>query len=476
MYRSGRPEKKTVPVDVIVDERPALVVGGGRVGLRKTKSLLEAGAAVSLVCPAACDELAALADEGALTWMRRPFEAADTEGKLLAFACTDDKHVNRAVLEAARAAHVPCCCADMNWPDADFTTPAVVRAGGVTLAVSTGGQSCANAKAVKDDLAGWLAARGSSVFAVFGTSDDRLPSRKRAPFHLPPDARTRIAPLLAHVKGVEEFFILNTCNRVEIVARLTDDPAAAALVERVAGFDRLAENEKFVFRGDDAFRHLVRVAAGLESSLLGEYHVVSQFKDALAEAEKNGWMRGALAGYGADVLRVAKDVRHATEGLLKVTEIDRLAVRYLAVHGDLDADTRVAVIGTGTVGRGVVDALAGTDVKLTWVYHRNKPDTPNAVQLAELPAVLKETDVVISAVDAAESVVTPAMADAFTGRNVLLIDLGVPRNVDPFFDDYGRGVTTADLDDLKLWHRVKTGTLNEARARAESVILEALKR
>ena len=62
------------------------------------------------------------------------------------------------------------------------------------------------------------------------------------------------------------------------------------------------------------------------------------------------------------------------------------------------------------------------------------------------------------------------MSTAVADRNVLFIDMGVPRNIDPFFDDYGHGVTVADLDDLKLWHRVKTGTLNEVLARADDVI------
>ncbi len=62
------------------------------------------------------------------------------------------------------------------------------------------------------------------------------------------------------------------------------------------------------------------------------------------------------------------------------------------------------------------------------------------------------------------------MAAAVSDRNVLMVDLGLPRNIDPFYDDCGHGVTVADLDDLKLWHRVKTGTLNEVLSRADAII------
>ena len=68
------------------------------------------------------------------------------------------------------------------------------------------------------------------------------------------------------------------------------------------------------------------------------------------------------------------------------------------------------------------------------------------------------------------SAVTVEMMDALSDRNVLMVDLGVPRNIDIFYDDCGHGVTVADLDDLKLWHRVKTGTLKEVLARADEVI------
>jgi len=476
MHREGRPHRKTIPLNLIVDDRRVLVVGGGQVGRRKVRSLLEAGARVELVCPDAVEELRTLAAEGLVDWTRRPFREGDVAGHLLAFACTDDKHVNRAVLDEARLAHVPCCCSDMNWSDGDFTTPATARLGELVVAVSTSGQSCKEARDVKNQIVATLAERRDLELLVMGTSDALLPSRKRAPFHLPSAERAELGALLKHVRGVREFFILNTCNRVELAVVASHDPGVASVLRRLAGFDRLAPEERFELRGFEAFKHLTRVASGLESSLLGEFHIVSQMKDALAEAETNGWSAGAIRFTGAEVLRVSKAVRHAVEGMLRVAEIDQVAVRYLSVHGGLDAKTHVVVVGTGMVGRGAVEALARTDVALTWVYHVNRPRTeafgrPIVVeQMERLPEILRTADIVLSAVDASRPVVTREMCAAVADRNVLFVDLGVPRNVDPFFDDWGHGVNVADLDDLKLWHRVKTGTLNEVLATADGVI------
>ncbi len=478
MHRTDRPRKKTIPLNLIVDERSVLVVGGGQVGRRKTRLLLDAGAAVELVCPEAVDELAELAREGRISWTKRDWRAGDAAGHLLVFACTDDKHVNRAVLDDARLAHVPCCCADMNWPDGDFTTPATARVGDLTLAISTGGQNCREARVVKDDLARQLAARRNLDLFVIGTSDALLPSRKRAPYHLPAEERASLGQLVKHIKGLSEFFILNTCNRVEIVLVAEKGPDVVNVVKRLAGLDHLAADEQFFFSGYEAFRHLTRVASGLESSLLGEFHVVSQLKDALDEAEANNWSGPAVRYTGAEVLRVSKAVRHAVEGMLRVAEIDQVAVRYLSVHGGLDPSTRVTMIGTGMVGSGVVEALAKTGVAIDWIYHSREPDVARfgsgakiyPAPLTELQARLAKADIVLSAVDSSKPVVTPEMRGAVADRNVLFVDLGVPRNVDPFFDDFGHGVTVADLDDLKLWHRVKTGTLNDVLAKADEVI------
>ena len=477
MHRTERPRRQTVPLNLILDGRPVLVVGGGQVGRRKVLSLLDAGASVELVCPDAVDALAELATAGRIAWTRREWRAGDAAGHMLVFACTDDKHVNRAVLDDARAAHVPCCCADLNWADGDFTTPATVRVGDLAVAVSTSGQDCAAARDAKNEIAALLGDRTPPELIVLGTSDALLPSRKRAPYHLPSEERMAVGRLVARVRGVREFFILNTCNRVELVVRAAPDPDTIALLRRLTGFDRLADEEQFVFRGFEAFRHLVRVTAGLESSLLGENHIVSQMKDALDEAAANGWSGPSIRRAGAEVMRVAKVVRHEVEGLLHVAEIDQVAVRYLNVHGGLDAKAHVLVIGTGMVGTGAVEALARTGAQVTWAYHRRVPDVgrfgdhaPTVVSMDGLPDALAAADIVLSAVDSAQPVVTADMRSAVADRNVLFVDLGVPRNIDPFYDDWGHGVTVADLDALKLWHRVKTGTLNEVRARADAVI------
>ena len=487
MKLDERPVRDTIPMNLIVGGAPVLVVGGGKVGERKVNGLVECGASVEIVCPEAVDSLAALAAEGKVKWFRRKFGPSDVKGRLCVYACTDDKYVNRAVLDACRSAGVLCCCADGNWAEGDFTSPAVVRADGLTVAVSTNGRSCRSARDAKNEIAAILsAAGGADELVVIGTSDAILPSRRRAAYHLPQEERARAAELVKCVKGVREFVILNTCNRVEVVARVSPPRGAAgqglggvrqspavALLKRITRLDELKGEEFFVFSGYDAFRHLVRVVAGLESSLLGEYHVVSQFKGAVAEAEQAGWCGARLKGDADEVMRVSKLVRHSVEGLLHVAEIDQIAVRYLSVHGGLDADSRVCIVGTGVVGTAVAVSLVGRVGRVVRVYHRNRPGAiadESIEPFDRLRDVLAEADVVVTALDSARPVITPEFADALSGRDVMMVDLGLPRNIDQSYDEIGRGVTVADLDDLKLWHRVKSGVLAELELRSEAVI------
>lgn len=473
MRRTERPQRKTIPINLICNAKRVLVVGGGQVGRRKIKLLLDEGASVELICPTAVEELQSLASAGHIQWTRREWRTGDAADHLLVFACTDDKHINRAILDDARSLAVPCCCADGNWADGDFTTPATAIMGDAIIAVSTNGQSCKASRDIKNEIAAMLEERKNAELVVLGTSDALLPSRKRAPFHLPAERRAAIARLIPHIRGVREFLILNTCNRIELIAVITPNDVTTELLTRLIGFDELSNDEFFLLKGYEAFRHLVRVTSGLESSLLGEFHIVSQVKEALEEAATNKWSGPAIAFLGAEIMRVSKLVRHAVDGMLAVAEIDQVAVRYLAKHGGMDANTHVVVIGSGMVGRGAVESLSQSTTHITWLYHRNRPEPIGTVtirQLDELREVLRTADIVIAAVDSAQPVVTRNDAEVMAGRDVLFIDLGVPRNIDPYFDDYGRGITVADLDDLKLWHRVKTGKLNEVLAKADAVI------
>ncbi|HXG32793.1 MAG TPA: bifunctional precorrin-2 dehydrogenase/sirohydrochlorin ferrochelatase [Bryobacteraceae bacterium] len=143
------------PIFLNLRGRPVLVVGGGRVGLRKIRGLLEAGARVTVVDPRGEPALGALP----LVWRRRKFRRSDVRGMTLVFAATSDRAVNHAVAEQARRLGIPVNVAD-NPAECDFLVPARVRKANLQIAVSTGGQSPRLAKALRQQLESLLAAAG----------------------------------------------------------------------------------------------------------------------------------------------------------------------------------------------------------------------------------------------------------------------------------------------------------------------------
>jgi glutamyl-tRNA reductase len=398
----------------------------------------------------------------------------------LVFACTDDKHVNRHILEVAKAARIPCCCADGNWPDGDFVTPAIIRSGDVLIAVSTSGKSCRQSRLIKDNLRKHLDSIESSDLFVLGTSHEYLTTEERTPYHLQLREREAIGEMIRQVWGVHEFFIFNTCNRIEVVAAVSKEAGTSGILRRLLHFDQLRPDLYYMKHGFEAFSHLCRVTAGMDSQTPGEFHVVSQLKEAVDEASARGWAGSIIRELGDAALHVSKDIRHEVEPLLDIAEIEEVSLRYLDAEVPALATCSVLVIGTGMVGQGLVAGLLKRGCRCVWAYHRKVPELSaegarriEVAQLDELDRVLPKADVIISAVDSQSPVVCLDPHQVLLKRQgVMMIDLGIPRNIDPAFDTCGGSLRVADLDVLKHWYRRANGTLDRVLAVCDSILNE----
>jgi precorrin-2 dehydrogenase/sirohydrochlorin ferrochelatase len=151
----------SLPIGLLPRFGRALVVGGGGVAERKVAGLVEAGFAVTVVAPRVNSAI-----RGRVAEIRaRPFEPGDLEGHAIVFACTDDRRVNRAVGEAARARGLPVLVAD-SQAESTFFTPAVHRDGDLVVAVSTGGASPRLAAELRDRVARALGEGWAHAVAV----------------------------------------------------------------------------------------------------------------------------------------------------------------------------------------------------------------------------------------------------------------------------------------------------------------------
>jgi siroheme synthase-like protein len=162
------------PVLLDLTGRPVVVVGAGPVAARKIAGLLDAGAAVRCVAPAAVDPVAALAAAGRITLEPRPYEPGDLARAVLAFAATGVPEVDRAVAADAADAGIPVNVAGApaeGW----FTTPAVLRRGDLIVAVATSGRTPGLAGALRRRLAAELGPEWATLVRLLGEVRNRLP-------------------------------------------------------------------------------------------------------------------------------------------------------------------------------------------------------------------------------------------------------------------------------------------------------------
>jgi precorrin-2 dehydrogenase/sirohydrochlorin ferrochelatase len=164
------------PILIDLTERRCLVVGGGRVAERKVGRLLECGARVDVVTPAASAGLEALAAEGRIGLARRAARPGDVAGAFLVFAATDDPAVNRTLARSARESGALVNVADD--PDACmFIVPSVFRRGDLTVAVSTGGGSPALAKRLRERLEATIGPEYEAFLAALRELRDQAQTR-----------------------------------------------------------------------------------------------------------------------------------------------------------------------------------------------------------------------------------------------------------------------------------------------------------
>ncbi len=140
--------KNYYPLFLNLNAQPVVVVGAGRVAARKIRSLLKAGARVTVIAP---DAIAAIRRIKRVRWIARAYRNGDLRGARLVVAATDDLDVNRRVCAEAKRRHILANCAAP--PDAgNFIVPSVVRRGVVSIAISTSGTKPEHAKALRKRL------------------------------------------------------------------------------------------------------------------------------------------------------------------------------------------------------------------------------------------------------------------------------------------------------------------------------------
>lgn len=281
--------------------------------------------------------------------------------------------------------------------------------------------------------------------------------------------------------GCAEAVLLSTCNRVEIYGAAAGAEramsAAAELLRGRAGQDALF----YRLTGPTAVRHLLRVAAGLDSMVLGETEILGQVKDAYAAAFGEGRTGASLNHLFQQTFRVAKRVRTETSIGRGAVSVGSAAARLAAsVLGDLSA-CRALLLGAGEVGACVARSLGARGLKELLVCNRTAWRAEAlAAALGGQPVAfahwrdhLATADIVIASAAAsarllAAGELAPVLA-VREGRPLFLLDLAVPRDFDPAIRHLP-GVVLHDVDALEAIAREGESLRAAEVSRAEALV------
>lgn len=293
---------------------------------------------------------------------------------------------------------------------------------------------------------------------------------------------------LRSASGFHESLILSTCNRVEIVVA-ADEAVDANL--GVAGFLELAkpghrldfDRHLYHFENRDAIRHLFRVASSLDSMIIGEPQILGQLKDAWSLAKEQGVLGQYLDTVLTRAFNVAKRVRNETTIGQSAVSVSFAAVELAReIFGSLQG-SGVLLIGAGKMSELAARHLHRSGANRIYVTNRTRS---RAAEMAELfngtivdyesfLSVMPEVDIVIASSGAPNYILTEEqmreVRSERKGRPIFVIDIAVPRNVEPSVNTI-ENVFLYDIDDLgQVVARNRKGRETEASA-AETIIAE----
>ena len=313
-------------------------------------------------------------------------------------------------------------------------------------------------------------------FFVAGISYKNAPAEVRGRFSI---SAQQYENMLAHAAsyGIEELFVLSTCNRTEIYAQAKN---ASQLIELLCS-ETAGSKEEFVKlayikNAQEAITHLYNVGCGLDSQILGDYEIVGQLKQAVKFSRDKGCIHTFLDKLVSSVFRASKSIKTNTALSGGSVSVSFAAVKYLKEKTCFNSTSKILVLGVGKIGRNtcknLVDTFGATNITVM-----NRSDE-KAITLAnelniqyapvnELAMQLEEADIILLATNAVEPVL---LKSDLTGiGDKLIIDLSIPCNVEAGTNELPN-ISLVHLDQLS---KLKDENLKKRKAevpKAEKII------
>ena len=278
-----------------------------------------------------------------------------------------------------------------------------------------------------------------------------------------------ILELLKKIKSEEisEAVVLSTCNRTEVYFYSTKKcrkSASQIILNKIKKYKKINDDIEeyfYTFKAAKAVRHLFKVAAGLNSMVLGENQVLGQVKNAYRLSAENKYTGLVLNRLFHKAIEAGKKVRTATEINKGASSISYAAVELITeVFKDI-SDKKVLLIGAGETGELVLQSLSKRGAKKINIINRTfenakllaKIYKASAHKFSDLEKILSHSDIVITAAYSPEIIITEKLLDIIlkkkgNGKKLFFIDLSVPRCIDESITN-NKSIFLYNLDDLE---------------------------
>ncbi|RFM29731.1 glutamyl-tRNA reductase [Deminuibacter soli] len=315
-------------------------------------------------------------------------------------------------------------------------------------------------------------------FFIAGINYKKTDASSRGQFAIQPDQYTSLLQKAA-LQGIQEVFVLSTCNRTEIygMAQHAGELVQLLCNETTATMESF-EELCYIKQGKAAAEHLFAVAAGLDSQILGDYEIVGQLKQAAKFSKDQGCIGTYLDRLLNIVLQSSKAIRTNTALSGGTVSVSFAAIQFLKDHVADISEKEILVLGTGKIGRNtcknLVDYLGTTNITLINRTEARAEELAKELKLRHasysyMDAAVAKADIVIVATNAEQPVITTAQLQHSNPK--ILIDLSIPNNVAPSAKSLAH-ITLVNVDDLS---KINDATLQKRLAevpKAKAIIAE----
>ena len=242
---------------------------------------------------------------------------------------------------------------------------------------------------------------------------------------------------------IDSFFALSTCNRTEVYI-FGSSSSVAQIAQKTLEFfgsSDFLNNDLYFFNGNKAIEHMCNVASGLDSQVLGEQEILGQFKRSIQTYIELGSLKGEFQRLTDDIISIAKAARSETQIGYNPLSVSGLSLKIVQEIFEDPAQQKLTILGAGQMALSVIENFHNNGIKDINAVNRSKKTliinnslSIETTHLSQLGALIKNTDILVTSINSplpiiGKGLIEQAMRER-KNKPMLLIDLGVPRNIE----------------------------------------------